>query len=58
MNPLAELKQKLMVKPTVQERERVAIVIKGDANSKAPKKAIPIKTPVKQKLPTEATESA
>ena len=58
MNPLAELKQKLMVKPTVQERERVAIVIKGDTNSKAPPKKNPKKTIVKRKLPTEEKESA
>jgi hypothetical protein len=58
MNPLAELKQKLMVKPTVQERERVAIVIKGDTNSKAPPKKYPKKTIVKRKLPTEEKESA
>ena len=30
MNPLDKLKQKLMVKPTVEERERVAVVIKGE----------------------------
>jgi hypothetical protein len=35
MNHLDQLKQKLMIKPTVQERERVAVVIKGD---KSPKK--------------------
>ena len=29
MNPLATLKEKLMIKPTVEERERVAVVIKG-----------------------------
>ena len=29
MNPLALLKEKLMVKPNVEERERVAVVIKG-----------------------------
>jgi hypothetical protein len=29
MNPLASLKQKLMIKPTVEERERVAVIIKG-----------------------------
>uniref|UniRef100_A0A6C0EQ96 Helicase ATP-binding domain-containing protein n=1 Tax=viral metagenome TaxID=1070528 RepID=A0A6C0EQ96_9ZZZZ len=34
MNPLEALKQKLMVKPTVKERERVAVVIKGDEKSK------------------------
>jgi hypothetical protein len=30
MNPLESLKQKLKVKPIVEERERVAVVIKGD----------------------------
>jgi hypothetical protein len=30
MNPLASLKQKLMIKPTVEERERVAVIIKGE----------------------------
>jgi len=34
MNPLEELKQKLMVKPTVKERERVAVVIKGEEKPK------------------------
>jgi hypothetical protein len=29
MNPLAALKEKLMIKPNVEERERVAVVIKG-----------------------------
>ena len=29
MNPLASLKEKLMIKPNVEERERVAVVIKG-----------------------------
>jgi len=39
MNPLESLKQKLMVKPTVEERERVAVVIKGEKITK--KQAIP-----------------
>ena len=34
MNPLEALKQKLMVKPTVKERERVAVVIKGEEKDK------------------------
>ena len=34
MNPLEALKQKLMVKPTVKERERVEVVIKGEEKSK------------------------
>ena len=47
MNPLAALKERLMIKPNVEERERVAVVIKGvkrhykpqDSSKKAPKKA-------------------
>lgn len=38
MNPLEALKQKLKVKPIVEEKERVAIVIKGDKQKTAPKK--------------------
>lgn len=30
MNPLEQLKRKLMIKPTVQDRERVAVIIKGE----------------------------
>jgi len=30
MNPLESLKQKLMIKPTVEERERIVVVIKGE----------------------------
>jgi hypothetical protein len=37
MNPLEALKQKLMIKPTVEERERVAVVIKGE---QPPKKTV------------------
>jgi len=48
MNNLEQLKQKLMVKPNVQERERVAVVIKGD---KKPRK---IKAPTEKKK-TEKT---
>ena len=44
MNHLEQLKQKLMIKPVVQERENVAVVIKGD------------KKPRKLKLPTEKTD--
>lgn len=40
MNPLAELKQKLMIKPAVQERERVAVVIKGE---KKPRRQVKIR---------------
>lgn len=34
MNPLEKLKQKMMVKPTVQEREKVLVVIKGEKKDK------------------------
>jgi hypothetical protein len=37
MNPLAALKEKLMVKPNVEERERVAVVIKGVKNERKPR---------------------
>jgi hypothetical protein len=46
MNHLDQLKQKLMIKPTVQEREKVAVVIKGE---KIPRK------PKSQKKKTEKT---
>jgi hypothetical protein len=39
MNPLEALKQKLKVKPIVEEKERVAVIIKGDKQKTArPKK--------------------
>jgi len=41
MNPLAKLKEKLLVKPTVEDREKVAVVIKG---VKTPRKPIDLKT--------------
>ena len=44
MNHLEQLKQQLMVKPNIQERERVAVVIKGD------------KKPRKQMAPIEKTQ--
>jgi hypothetical protein len=34
MNHLEQLKQKMMVKPDVQERERVAVVIKGEKKTR------------------------
>ena len=37
MNPLAALKEKLMIKPNVEERERVAVVIKGIKKSRKPR---------------------
>ena len=37
MNPLAKLKEKLMVKPNVEERERVAVVIKGVKKERKPR---------------------
>jgi len=36
MNHLEQLKQQLMVKPNIQERERVAVVIKGEKKSRKP----------------------
>ena len=36
MNPLAKLKEKLLVKPTVEDREKVAVVIKGVKNPRKP----------------------
>ena len=36
MNPLEAIKQKLMIKPTVEERERVAVVIKGEKKTRKP----------------------
>ena len=41
MNPLEALKQKLRVKPVVEEKERVAVVIKGEQKKTAePKKRV------------------
>ena len=40
MNHLAALKEKLMIKPNVEERERVAVVIKGVKNERKPKPTI------------------
>jgi hypothetical protein len=37
MNPLAALKEKLMIKPNVEERERVAVVIKGVKKGRKPR---------------------
>ena len=37
MNNLEKLKQKLMVKPNVEERERVAVVIKGVKKGRKPR---------------------
>jgi hypothetical protein len=37
MNPLAALKEKLMIKPNVEDRERVAVVIKGVKKHRKPK---------------------
>jgi hypothetical protein len=45
MNPLEKLKQQLMVKPTVEERERVAVVIKGDKASTKRQPAIETQQP-------------
>jgi len=40
MNNLEQLKQKLMVKPNVQERERVAVVIKGEKTPRKNKRVV------------------
>jgi hypothetical protein len=41
MNPLEALKQKLRVKPVVEEKERIAVVIKGEQKKMAePKKRV------------------
>ena len=37
MNHLEKIKQQLMVKPDVQERERVAVVIKGEKRHRKPR---------------------
>jgi len=50
MNPLEELKQKLMVKPIVLERERVEVVIKGEKSPSKPK------VPKTQKMKTKITD--
>jgi hypothetical protein len=34
MNPLEKIKQKLMIKPTVEERQKIAVVIKGEKQTK------------------------
>jgi len=38
MNPLDKIKQKLMIKPSVKERERVAVVINAEETVKPYKK--------------------
>ena len=41
MNPLEALKQKLRVKPVLEEKERIAVVIKGEQKKMAePKKRV------------------
>jgi len=37
MNHLEQIKQQLMVKPDIQERERVAVVIKGEEKTRKPR---------------------
>ena len=54
MNPLAALKEKLMIKPNVEERERVAVVIKGV--KKRTKSEAPKKIPKKEKEEGEVSE--
>ena len=41
MNPLAKLKEKLMIKPNVVDRERVAVIIKGTNKPRKPKNENP-----------------
>ena len=53
MNPLATLKEKLMIKPNVKERERVAVVIKGVKKQRKPSAA---KTKVTDKKNYEENE--
>jgi hypothetical protein len=53
MNPLAAFKEKLMIKPNVEERERVAVVIKG---VKKPRKPRAPKTKAIQKEDEENEE--
>jgi hypothetical protein len=36
MNPLEAIKQKMMVKPQVEERQRVAVIIKGEQKRRGP----------------------
>jgi len=48
MNPLDKLKQKLLVKPTVEEREHVAVVIKGEKKLVKEKKTTVKKTKIQQ----------
>ena len=68
MNPLAALKEKLMIKPNVEERERVAVVIKGvkkERKPRAPKvKAAKVEEekdeeekPISEKIILEQSES-
>ena len=55
MNPLAALKEKLMIKPNVEERERVAVVIKGVKKGRKPRapkiKAAKVEEAEKEKYP-------
>ena len=55
MNPLETLKQKLKVKPNIEERKPVAIVIKGKERVEKPK--IMPSTLIKQNLKTNMKES-
>jgi len=55
MNHLEQLKQQLMIKPNIQERERVAVVIKGDKNPR--KRMAPIeKTQIEKNIGEELEE--
>ena len=50
MNHLEQLKQKLMVKPTVEERERVVVVIKGEKKTRKPITKKPSEKTIGEKL--------
>ena len=60
MNPLAALKEKLMIKPNVEERERVAVVIKGvkkERKPRAPKiKAAKVKEDIEEDIEEDVEE--
>jgi hypothetical protein len=50
MNPLDAIKQKLMVKPMVKEREKVAVVIQGEEKSQTKKQKLEKEKPEKKEL--------
>ena len=54
INPLEVLRQRLMVKPTVEERERVAVVIKGEKKTQKPTGPKKDKKILEEQLPAES----